>query len=88
MMAMVSVSYADGLIACFDAKYFYEFWRPITAIRKGDTDGNAATVADPAWMHLLPGHARTAPTTRVPTRASRRPAARHWLSSWELDAST
>jgi hypothetical protein len=55
MMAMVSVSYADGIIACFDAKYLYEFWRPITAIRAGDTDGNAATVADPAWMHLLAG---------------------------------
>ncbi len=57
MMAMVSVAYADGLIACFDAKYFYEFWRPITAIRKGDTDGNEATVADPAWMHLAARHA-------------------------------
>ncbi|HET9419669.1 MAG TPA: vanadium-dependent haloperoxidase [Nocardioides sp.] len=55
MMAMVSVAYADGMIACFDAKYFYEFWRPITAIRAGDTDGNAKTVGDPTWMHLLPG---------------------------------
>ena len=55
MMAMVSVAYADGIIACFDAKYFYEFWRPITAIRAGDTDGNDATVGDPTWMHLLPG---------------------------------
>lgn len=53
MMAMVSVAYADGIIACFDAKYAYEFWRPITAIREGDTDGNDATVADRAWMHLL-----------------------------------
>jgi len=55
MMAMVSVAYSDGIIACFDAKYFYEFWRPITAIRAGDTDGNDATVADPTWTHLLPG---------------------------------
>jgi hypothetical protein len=54
MMAMVSVAYADGLIACFDAKYFYEFWRPISAIRAGDTDGNDATVGDPTWTHLLP----------------------------------
>ena len=54
MMAMVSVAYADGIIACFDAKYAYEFWRPITAIREGDTDGNDATVVDPDWMHLLP----------------------------------
>jgi hypothetical protein len=52
-MAMISVVYADALIACFDAKYHYTFWRPITAIRAGDTDGNAATVADPAWSPLL-----------------------------------
>ena len=55
MMAMTSVANADGTIACFDAKYAYEFWRPITAIRAGDTDGNSATVADTTWTHLLPG---------------------------------
>ncbi len=38
---------------CFDAKYHYAFWRPITAIRAGDTDGNDATVGDPAWSTLL-----------------------------------
>jgi hypothetical protein len=54
-VAMVSVTYADGLIACFDAKYYYKLWRPITAIRAGDTDGNDATVGDPAWSTLLPG---------------------------------
>ncbi|MGI9028836.1 MAG: vanadium-dependent haloperoxidase [Ilumatobacteraceae bacterium] len=54
-MAMISVTYADALIACFDAKYVYTFWRPITAIRAGDTDGNARTIADPAWATLLPG---------------------------------
>jgi hypothetical protein len=53
-MAMISVVYADALIACFDAKYHYAFWRPITAIRAGETDGNAATVGDPAWSPLLP----------------------------------
>jgi hypothetical protein len=52
-MAMVSVTYADALIACFDAKYHYPFWRPITAIRAGDTDGNEATVGDPSWATLL-----------------------------------
>jgi hypothetical protein len=52
-MAMISVVYADALIACFDAKYHYALWRPITAIRAGDTDGNAATVGDPAWSPLL-----------------------------------
>ena len=52
-MAMVSVTYADALIACFDAKYHYPFWRPITAIRAGHTDGNEATVGDPTWSTLL-----------------------------------
>jgi hypothetical protein len=53
-MAMISVVYADALIACFDAKYHYTFWRPITAIPAGDTDDNDATVGDPAWLPLLP----------------------------------
>jgi hypothetical protein len=53
-MAMMSVTYADGLIACFDAKYEYAFWRPITAIRAGETDGNDGTVGDPTWSPLLP----------------------------------
>jgi hypothetical protein len=57
-MAMWSVAYADALIACFDAKYHYAFWRPVTAIRAGDTDGNDATIADPSWMPLVgtPNH--------------------------------
>jgi hypothetical protein len=52
-MAMVSVTVADSLIACFDAKYHYTFWRPITAVRAGDTDGNRATVGDSTWATLL-----------------------------------
>jgi PAP2 superfamily len=53
-MAMISVTYADALIACFDAKYHFLLWRPITAIRAGDTDGNARTTGDAAWSPLLP----------------------------------
>jgi hypothetical protein len=53
-MAMVSVVEADSIIACFDAKYHYRFWRPITAVRAGDTDDNDKTVGDPAWSPLLP----------------------------------
>lgn len=53
-MAMISVTYADALIACFDAKYHYTYWRPITAIRAGDTDGNEETVGAPTWSPLLP----------------------------------
>jgi len=57
-MAMMSVTYADAFIACFDAKYHYTFWRPVTAIPAGDTDGNRRTVADPTWTPLLatPNH--------------------------------
>ena len=51
--AMVSVVYADALIACWDAKYHFAFWRPITAVRAGDTDGNPATVGDASWSPLL-----------------------------------
>jgi hypothetical protein len=54
LMAMASVVNADAAIACFEAKYHYAFWRPITAVRAGDTDGNPATVGDTAWSPLLP----------------------------------
>jgi hypothetical protein len=53
-MAMVTVVEADGIIACFEAKYHYVLWRPITAVRAGDTDGNPATIGDPTWSTLLP----------------------------------
>lgn len=43
----------DAIIAVFDAKYHYAFWRPITAIRNGDTDGNAATAREASWLPLL-----------------------------------
>jgi hypothetical protein len=51
-MAAFSVALTDAYIAVFDAKYHYEFWRPITAIRNGDTDGNPATEIDPSWQPL------------------------------------
>ena len=49
---------ADALIGCWDAKYHYSFWRPVTAIPNGDIDGNPDTIKDPAWMPLLatPNH--------------------------------
>jgi hypothetical protein len=43
----------DTEIAVFEAKYHYNFWRPITAIRNGDQDDNAATERDPAWLPLI-----------------------------------
>src|SRR5881392_797356 len=58
LMAMGSLTVADAGIACFDSKYAYLAWRPYSAIRNADLDGNAATTADPAWSPLLstPNH--------------------------------
>jgi hypothetical protein len=44
----------DATVAIADAKLHYNFWRPITAIRNGDEDGNDATAPDPAWEPLIP----------------------------------
>jgi hypothetical protein len=52
LMALFSIAMTDAYIAVFDAKYHYEFWRPITAIRNGDLDGNPATERDPAWQPI------------------------------------
>ncbi|SRR6266404_1936985 len=48
----------DAGMACFDSKYTYQLWRPITAIGGADTDGNPATTADPTWSPLVatPNH--------------------------------
>ena len=56
--AVLASASADALIACWDAKYFYNFWRPVTAIRAGDSDGNPETAPDPAWIGLIvtPNH--------------------------------
>jgi hypothetical protein len=53
LFALLNVAMADAAIACWDAKYTYVFWRPITAIQLADTDGNPATVPDPSWTPLL-----------------------------------
>ena len=54
LMAVIYVGYADAIDACFEAKYFYEAWRPQSAIPLADTDNNAATVADAAWTPSVP----------------------------------
>jgi hypothetical protein len=53
LLALVNLAMADGYIAGFETKYDFNFWRPVTAIRVGDTDGNDATIADPDWSSLL-----------------------------------
>lgn len=51
-MAMYSAALTDAYIAVFDAKYHYNFWRPVTAIRNGDIDGNPDTLIDATWQPL------------------------------------
>jgi hypothetical protein len=53
LFAAVTQAQDDALIAVFDAKYHYGFWRPVTAIRNGDTDGNDATERDAGWLPLI-----------------------------------
>jgi hypothetical protein len=52
--ALFYLATADASIACWEAKYFYNFWRPQPAIAMGDLDGNATTVGDAAWRPLVP----------------------------------
>ena len=58
LFARLNLAIADAAIGCWDAKYTYAFWRPVTAIPLAATDGNAATMEDPAWTPLLatPAH--------------------------------
>jgi PAP2 superfamily protein len=58
ILASLDVAIADAAIGCWDAKYAYNFWRPITAIRETADDGNPATTPDPAWTPLFatPAH--------------------------------
>jgi len=58
LFAMLYLTMADSLIAGWDSKYYFAYWRPVTAIRAGDTDGNELTASDPNWTPLVatPGH--------------------------------
>src|SRR6266540_4207167 len=49
LLAAVNLAAADGVIGCWNDKYYWRFWRPVTAIRAAATDGNPDTVADPGW---------------------------------------
>ena len=54
VMAMLWVAQADASIACFEAKYFYNAWRPTSAITLADTDGNSNTAPDATWTPVVP----------------------------------
>jgi PAP2 superfamily len=63
LFALVNFSLADTVIAFYDAKYIYNFWRPVTAIREADTANNPETGADPNW---LPEVTNTTPDPSYP----------------------
>jgi hypothetical protein len=52
LFALAAIARADAMIAVLDAKYHYDFWRPLTAIRHGDNDGNPATERDATWRPI------------------------------------
>jgi PAP2 superfamily len=54
LAALIWVTMADTTLGCFESKYHFLFWRPASAVRLADTDGNDETVADPAWTPLEP----------------------------------
>ncbi|MBV5344317.1 MAG: phosphatase PAP2 family protein, partial [Rhodoferax sp.] len=53
LMAQLNIALADAAIACWDTKYHYTLWRPVTAIQNADVDGNAATAQESGWTPLL-----------------------------------
>lgn len=67
MFAMMNVAMADAAIVGWDGKFFYDFWRPVTAIRNGDNDGNPDTAGDPTWTPLgAPASNETLPNNFTP----------------------
>jgi VCPO second helical-bundle domain len=61
LFAMLDLSAADTIINAWNDKYHYRFWRPITAIRQGDTDGNPDTLVDTTWTPLFSAGFPTSP---------------------------
>jgi hypothetical protein len=53
LLALLDLAMADAAVACWEAKYHYVFWRPVTAIPLADTDGNPDTISDASWMPLF-----------------------------------
>jgi hypothetical protein len=66
LYAMFNLAAADGAIACWNDKYYWNFWRPRAAIREADTDGNPATIADPNWESLFAPSTATTPPLSTP----------------------
>jgi hypothetical protein len=66
LLSLMNMAMADAYIAGFKIRYVYDSWRPITAVREGDNDGNDATVGDPTWE----SHQNTPPVSDYPSTQS------------------
>jgi hypothetical protein len=66
LLAMINLGAADGAIACWNDKYYWNFWRPRAAIQEAGTDGNPATVADLTWEPLFHPSTPTTPALITP----------------------
>jgi hypothetical protein len=95
VFALMSMALANCFIVDWDAKFQYNFWRPITAIRNGDQDGNDATERDAGWQPLnatpmhpeYPSKASSRPILPTPAFHGNSPALRRWTRSTKRCAS-
>lgn len=85
LFAMVSLAAADGAIGCWNDKYYWNFWRPIDAIRLAATDGNPATDADLTWRPLFDPATVTTPALATPNFPDH-PSGHSCVSSAALNA--
>jgi hypothetical protein len=81
LLGYVHVATADTMIACWEAKYHYMFWRPTHAIQRADTDGNPATSPDPAWLPLIVGNHPEYPSGHACFTAAVTEALRNYFST-------
>jgi hypothetical protein len=66
LFAMSSFAAADASIACWNDKYYWNFWRPLDAIREAASDGNTDTIAEPGWQALFDPATATVPGLSTP----------------------
>lgn len=73
LFAMTNLAAADGAVACWNDKYYWNFWRPMAAIREADTDCKPETEADPTWKPLFDPSTATVPPLGTPPFRTTRP---------------
>jgi hypothetical protein len=81
LFAMEDLAAADAAIGCWNNKYYWNFWRPITAIREAANDGNPATEADPNWLPLFDPATPSAPPALVTPAFPDHPSGHSCVSS-------